>query len=70
MDIKNIRAYLSRKIGSRIVVIYYGSRNRKERYEGIIFKIYRNIFTIRLCNGDIKSFSYIDIMTKTIKIYL
>ena len=70
MNIKNIRAYLSRKIGSRIVVIYYGSRNRKERYEGIIFKIYRNIFTIRLCNGDIKSFSYFDIMTKTIKIYL
>lgn len=70
MNIKNIRGYLARKIGSRIVVIYYGSRNRKERYEGIVFKIYRNIFTIRLCNGDIKSFSYIDIMTKTIKIYL
>lgn len=70
MNIKDIRGYLARKIGSRIVVIYYGSRNRKERYEGIVFKIYRNIFTIRLCNGDIKSFSYIDIMTKTIKIYL
>ena len=70
MNIRNIRGYLSKKVGSKIVVIYYGSRNRKERYEGIIFKLYRNIFTIRLCNGDIKSFSYIDIMTKTIKIYL
>ncbi len=70
MNIKLIRRYLASRIGSQVVIIYYGSRNRKERYEGIVWKIYGNIFTIRQYNGDVKSFSYIDILTRTIKIYL
>ena len=68
MNIISIKNYLRTKIGSRIVVIYYGSRNRKEIYKGVLFKLYGNIFTIRLLNGEIKSFSYIDILTKTIQI--
>ena len=68
MNIKTIRNYLRTKIGSSIVIIYYGSRNRKEIYRGVLCKLYGNIFTIRLYNGDIKSFSYIDILTKTIQI--
>lgn len=70
MNIKLIRRYLASRIGSQVIIIYYGSRNRKERYEGIVWKTYGNIFTIRQCNGDLKSFSYIDILTRTIKIYL
>ena len=68
MNIKNIKAYLSTKLGSNIVVIYYGSRNRKEIYRGILCKLYGNIFTMRLYSGEVKSFSYIDILTKTIQI--
>ncbi len=70
MNIKCIREYLVSKIGSKIIVIYYGSRNKKERYDGVVWKIYKNIFIIRTFNGDIKSFSYIDILTRTIKIYI
>lgn len=68
MNIKNIKKYLMNKIGCNMVVVYYGSRNRKEVYRGILWKLYGNIFTIKLYNGDIKSFSYIDILTKTIQI--
>ena len=70
MNLKLIKRYLASRIGSKIVIIYYGSRNKKERYDGILLKIYYNIFTIRLCNGDIKSFSYNDILTTTIQIYI
>ena len=70
MNIKYIRRYLASKVGSKIVVIYYGSRNRKERYEGYLWKIYANVFAIRLTNGEIKSFTYIDILTKNIQIYI
>ena len=56
------------KVGFNIVIIYYGSRNKKEKYYGVLDKIYNNIFAIKLDNGDIKSFSYIDILTKTIQI--
>ena len=70
MNIASIKRYMLSKIGSKIVIIYYGSRNRRERYIGILEKIYYNVFTIRLINGDIKSFSYSDILTKTIQIYI
>ena len=68
MNIKGIRQYLRTKIGSNIVIIYYGSRNRKERFKGVIDKIYNNVFTIRLTTGDIKCFSYTDLLTKTVQI--
>ena len=30
--------------------------------------MYQNVFTIRLLSGDIKSFSYIDVLTKTVEL--
>ena len=68
MNIKTIRNYLRTKVGSNIVVIYYGSRNRKEIYRGVLCKLYTNLFIIRMPGGDIKSFTYIDILTKTVQI--
>ena len=69
MNIKSMRNYLKTKIGSNIVIVYYGSRNRKEIYRGILCKLYVNIFTIKLFNGEIKSFSYCDVLTDTIEIF-
>ena len=68
MNIKNIKNYLRTKLGFNIVVIYYGSRNRKEIYKGVLCKLYGNIFTVKLYSGEMKSFSYIDILTKTVQI--
>ena len=68
MNIISIKNFLRTKVGSRIVVIYYGSRHRKEIYRGVLCKLYGNIFMIRLANGDVKSFSYCDILTKTIRV--
>lgn len=70
MNLKLIKRYLASKIGCKIKVIYYGSRNRKERYEGVLWKLYNNVFTIKLSTGEAKSFTYIDILTKTIQIYI
>ena len=49
---------MATKIGSKVVIIYYGSRSKKERYDGVIYKVYYNIFTIKLLSGEIKSFNY------------
>lgn len=68
MNIKSIRNYLRTKVGTDIIIIYYGSRNRKEKFSGILYKLYDNVFTIRLFNGEIRCFSYTDIITKTIQI--
>ena len=68
MNIKNIKNYLKTRIGFNIIIVYYGSRNRKEIYRGVLYKLYGNIFIIKLYNGEIKSFSYTDILTKTVQI--
>ena len=70
MNLRHIRNYLSLRIGSKIKVIYNGARNRKEKYYGVIYKTYSNVFIIILASGEIKSFNYIDILTKTIQIYI
>ena len=70
MNTNYIKKYLTTKIGSKIVIIYYGSRNRKERYNGSLCKTYPNVFIIKLSTGEIKSFTYIDILTKNIQIYI
>ena len=70
MNIKYIKRYLATKIGSKMVVIYYGSRNHKEKYEGYLWKTYANVFIMKLYTGEIKSFTYIDILTKNIQIYI
>ena len=70
MNVRYIKRYLYTKIGSKIYVIYYGGRNKKEHYKGMLWKLYANLFIIKLPSGEIKSFNYIDIITKTIQIYI
>ena len=67
MNIKIIKRYLASKIGARVVIIYYGSRNKKERYDGELYRVYQNVFTVKLLNGELKCFSYIDVLTKTVQ---
>ena len=68
MTVSKIKAYLHFNIGKKIKIIYYGSRNKREIYEGFILKLYQNVFVVKLLSGDIKCFSYIDVLTKTVKI--
>ena len=68
MNIKTVKNYLKTKVGSNVLIVYYGSRNRKEKFNGVLYKLFSYIFTIKLYNGEVKSFSYSDILTKTIQI--
>lgn len=65
MNINNVKEELKNKIGVQVKITVYGLRNKINSYEGKIFKIYPNIFTI-LYNNEEKSFSYRDIITKDI----
>ncbi len=45
-------------------------RNKSETYKAKIIKLYNCVFLVELTeNKTVKSFSYADIITKTIKIY-
>lgn len=70
MTITKIKAELNDHIGDVVKLNYNLGRNKYETYEVIIKELYNNIFLVQLKNQEdiIKSFTYSDIITKTIKI--
>ena len=67
MNIYIIKNKLKEFINQKLKIKVFIGRNKYEYYEGLIDKMYDNIFTIKTETG-IKSFSYSDIATKTIVI--
>ena len=71
MTISQVREELNNHIGKKVIIKYNLGRNKYEKYNVIIKKLYNNIFLVELKNNEnifIKSFSYTDVITKTIKI--
>ena len=71
MTIHNIKEELGEHVGDRAMIKYSLGRNKYEKYEVVIDKLYNNVFLVRMESREevqIKSFSYTDIITKTIKI--
>lgn len=65
-DIKNS---LSDYIGCDVTIKYNLGRNKYESYRVKIKELYNNIFLVELNDKSlVKSFSYNDVITKTIKI--
>ena len=71
MTINQIKNELNNHIGKSATIKYNLGRNKYEKYNVIIKKLYNNIFLVELneCENTItKSFSYTDVITRTIKI--
>jgi len=66
--ISKIREKLGDYIGERVVIKYNLGRNKYEKYNVVIKELYENIFIVEVNNSMKKSFTYTDILTKTIKI--
>ena len=67
--INKIKNTVKSNLGNNVKVLYNGSRNKKEEYYGTINEVYDNIFITKLSNGEIKSFSYFDVLTNTIETF-
>lgn len=67
MNTEIIKKEIVKHVGNNIRLTIYGMRNHTDYYEGIIYKVYPNFFTI-IYNGQEKSFNYRDIITGDIKI--
>ncbi len=67
MNLDIVKDKLKNNLNKRVIVTVYGMRNKISRYEGILYKIYPNIFSINM-DGLEKSFSYNDYITGDIKI--
>ena len=69
-DNSSIRQALSNYLGKKVIIEYSLGRNKYETYRATIKSLYNCVFLIETEeNHLIKSFSYSDIITKTIKIY-
>jgi len=70
MNIEAVKKELNNHIGKQVTIRYNLGRNKVEKYHAIIKELYNNIFLVELLNitNEIKTFSYSDIITKTIKI--
>lgn len=71
MTLQEIKEKVNKNIGKDVTIKYNIGRNRIEKYNVKIKQAYKNLFIVETKNKEnteIKSFTYTDIMTKTIKI--
>ena len=67
MTISKIKKELLEHLGDVVSIKYSLGRNKYEEYEAIIKELYDYVFLVE-CDNVVKSFSYIDVITKVIKI--
>lgn len=67
MNTDSIKEEIKANLNQAVSITEYGMRNKVNNYVGYISGVYPNIFTV-LVDGDNKSFSYVDVVTKEITI--
>lgn len=67
MNINIIKEEIKSKINRKVTISVFGLRNRVNKYDGVIYKVYPNIFTV-LIDDEEKSFTYRDVITGEVKI--
>ncbi len=73
MNLTIIKEEIKRNQGKKIKIVHSGSRNKIEVYEGYIYAVYPQIFSIMTNSNNYvqtRSFSYNDILSKTIEIFV
>ena len=68
MMLESIRDKIRKSVGIRHKFKYNGSRNQVEEFYGVINNTYNAIFTIKLDDDSIKSFTYSDILINYLEI--
>lgn len=67
MTISKVKKELLEHIGDIVSIKYNLGRNKYEEYEAKIKELYDYVFLVE-CDNVVKSFTYIDVITKVIKI--
>ena len=63
MNVDLVKEQIKSNLGKKVIVKIYGMRNRVDTIEGIITKVYPNLFMVEN-NRESKSISYSEIITK------
>ncbi len=65
MNIEKIRLEISKYKGKEVFLKINIGRNRYENIIGVVQDTYPYLFTVKV-NGDVKAFSYVDVLTKNV----
>ena len=68
MQVETVKDELLKHLGKNATIKYNLGRNKVEEYQVKIKKLYNHVFLVETSNSQIKSFSYSDVIMKTIKI--
>lgn len=70
MKVEEVKEKLHEHLGEKALIKYNLGRNKYEEYQVKIKKLYNHVFLVELKEGNkVKSFSYSDVIMKTIKIH-
>ncbi len=69
--INKIKEEMETNIGKEVKVVFNGGRNKIEEFDATIIEVYSSIFIVKLDNAinELKSFTFADVLTKTVEIY-
>ena len=68
MTIDTIRQNISENIGNKVKVKFNAGRNKIEEFDAIVKELYKFIFILET-ESDRKSFTYSDVLTKTVELH-
>ncbi len=63
MNVDIIKEQIKSNLGKKVIVKIYGMRNKTETIEGLITKVYPNLFMVENSHES-KSITYSDVITK------
>ncbi len=72
MNIEKIKSNLEQSKGKTLNFRFNGSRNQIETFKGTIENTYNYVFLIKVDddNAKIRSFSYTDVLTESLEIFI
>jgi len=72
MNIEKIKNNLEQNKGKTLKFRFNGARNQTETFSGVISNTYNSVFLIKINNDteQIRSFSYSDVLTENLEIFI
>ena len=68
MTIEKIKENLTDNLGNKVKIVFNTGRNKTEEFEAVIKETYRFVFIVET-ETENKSFSYSDVLTKTVELH-
>ena len=67
MILSKIKQQISNNIGVKHKFVFHGTRNQNEEFFGVITRVFPAIFLIQLDNGQIRTYSYNDVLISNLE---